>query len=87
MHISKDLKTIKLSDENQPEIKKEIKCQKTYIDEMGKYNTLSNNFIQKYSYYAYRDRVRKKNILLIRVEIPGNIENLTATYEPYGKKK
>ena len=87
LHISKDLKTIKLSDENQPEIKKEIKCQKTYIDEMGKYNTLSNKFIPKYSYYAYRDKIRKKNILLIRVEIPGNIENLTAFYEPYGKKK
>ena len=87
LHISKDLKTIKLSDENQPENKKEIKCQKTYIDEMGKYNTLSNKFIPKYSYYAYRDKIRKKNILLIRVEIPGNIENLTAFYEPYGKKK
>ena len=88
LHISEDGKSIKLSDENQPEIKGGgIKCQKTYIDEMGKYNTLSNKFIPKYSYYAYRDRVRKKNVLLIRVEIPGNIENLTAFYEPYGKKK
>ena len=39
LHISKDLKTIKLSDENQPEIKKEIKCKKTYIEEMEKNNT------------------------------------------------
>ena len=86
LHISKDLKTIKLSDENQPEIKKEIKCQKTYIDEMGKYNTLSNKFIPKYSYYVYKEK-KKKYILLIRVEIPGNVENLMAKYEPYGKKK
>ena len=86
LHISKDLKTIKLSDENQPEIKKEIKCQKTYIDEMGKYNTLSNKFIPKYSYHVYKEK-KKKYILLIRVEIPGNVENLMAKYEPYGKKK
>ena len=59
LHISKDLKTIKLSDENQPEIKKEIKCQKTYIDEMGKYNTLSNKFIPKYSYYVYKEKKKK----------------------------
>ena len=71
---------------NQEETKKELqKCQQPYIDAMGNYNSISGKFIPKYSYYAYKEKYQ--NILLFRLEIPGKIDNLTATFQYYGKKK
>ena len=68
------------------ETKKEIqKCQQPYIDAMGHYNSISAKFIPKFSYYAYKDNYQ--NVLLFRLEIPGKIDNLTATFQYYGKKK
>ena len=85
IHISEDKTTIIMGDDNKRGIKKkDIKCQKAYMDEMGKYNSLSNKFIPKHSYYAYKEK--NNYILLIRVEIPGKLENLTASYLKYGKK-
>ena len=66
-------------------VKKNIKCKKQYIDEMGKYNSISTKYIPQYYYSIYKEN--NKFILLIRVEIPGNIQNLTASYIKYGKKK
>ena len=86
LHISDDKKVITLSNEdNQNSKKKELKCQKTYIDEMGQYNSISNKFIPKHSSYAYKEK--GNYILLLVIEIPGKIENLTASYLKYGKKK
>jgi len=71
---------------NQEETKKEIqKCQQPYIDAMSHYNSISVKFIPKYSYYAYKENYQ--NILLLRLEIPGKIDNLTATFQYYGQKK
>ena len=60
LHISEDGKTITLSEENEDynNIKKDLVCQKTYTDEMGKYNT--NKFSPKYSYYAYKEKSEDK---------------------------
>ena len=86
LHISEDKKIITVSEINKSSIKKsnEFKLQKSYIDEMGKYNSISNKYTPKCSYYAYKKN--KKYFLLIRVEIPGKIENLTASFFKYGKK-
>ena len=68
------------------ESKKEIqKYQQAYIDAMGNYNSISVKFNPKYSYYAYKEK--DKNILLFRLEIPGKIDNLTAKFQYYWKKK
>lgn len=85
IEISKDKQTIIMNEDNKKENKKNFKCKKQYIDEMGKYNSISTKFIPKYCYSS--DREKNKYILLIRVEIPGNIQNLTASYIKYGKKK
>ena len=87
LHISEDKKVITVSEINKHNNKKnnEFKLQKSYVDEMGKYNSISNKYTPKCSYYAYKDH-KKKYCLLIRVEIPGKIENLTAHYFKYGKK-
>ena len=86
LHISEDKKIITVSEINKSSIKKsnEFKLQKSYIDEMGKYNSISNKYTPKCSYYAFKKS--KKYFLLIRVEIPGKIENLTASFFKYGKK-
>ena len=97
LHISEDKTTIKIIEENKDKVNKNsdeniekenknrnIICQKSYIDEMGKYNSISNKYVPKFSYYAYKEK--KNYILLIRLEIPGKIENLTASYLKYGKK-
>ena len=87
LKISEDRKTIIMVDENKNENKKsDIKCQKQYIDEMGKYNSISSKFIPKFGLYAYKEQ-KDKYILLVRLEIPGKIENLTAGFFKYGKKK
>jgi hypothetical protein len=65
--------------------KNKIKCQTIYVDEMGNYNSISSKYIPKYSYYAYKEN--KNYILLINIEIPGQIENLTASFFKYAKKK
>lgn len=86
LKISEDKKTILMVEENKKENKRpEIKCQKPYIDEMGKYNSISSKFIPKCGYYAYKEK-KDNYILLIRLEIPGTIENLTASFFRYGKK-
>ena len=92
LRISNDGKTIILSEENQDynSRKKDLVCQKTYTDEMGKYN--SNKFSPKYSYYAYKEKSEDKRrkidyILLLRIEIPGKIDKLTASYKKNGSKK
>ena len=86
LHISEDKKIITVSEINKHNNKKnnDFKLQKTYVDEMGKYNSISNKYTPKCSYYAYKQH--KKFYLLIRVEIPGKIENLKASYFKYGKK-
>ena len=87
LHISEDKQTITMSEENKENNikKKDFKIQKSYIDEMGKYNSISSKYIPKCSYYAYKEK--DNYILLLRLEIPGKIENLTASYFKYGKKK
>ena len=86
LHISEDKKIITVSEINKHNNKEnnEFKIQKSYVDEMGKYNSISNKYTPKCSYYAYKKH--KKYYLLIRVEIPGKIENLTASFFKYGKK-
>lgn len=85
LHISEDKTTITMNDENKKNQKKNnIRCQGIIIDEMGKYNSISNKYIPKFSYYAYKEK--ENYILLIRLELPGNIDNLTASYLRYGKK-
>ena len=97
LHISEDKTTITIIEENKDKENKNIDenkekenqkrniiCQKSYIDEMGKYNSISNKYVPKFSYYAYKEK--NNYILLIRLEIPGKIENLTASYLKYGKK-
>lgn len=61
------------------------KCQKTFIDEMGNYNSISSKYIPKCSYYVYKEK--GKNILLVRLEIAGKIDKLTANFYNYGRKK
>ena len=84
LHISEDKKTITLNHENRQENQsKKLKIQKTYVDESGKIYS-SNKYTQKSGLYAYKEK--SFYILLIRVEIPGKIDNLTASYLKYGKK-
>ena len=82
LEISEDKKTIKMKEGASQEI---IECQQTFLDERGLYNSISRKFVPKCSSFAYKDKGR--NILLIRLEIPGNIEKLTARFCYYGKRK
>ena len=90
IEISEDRKIIALKNKesNNNKIKNnkdKIKCQTIYIDEMGNYNSISSKYIPKYSYYAYKEK--DNYVLLINIEIPGQIENLTASFFKYAKKK
>ena len=90
IEISEDRKVIALKNKksnNNKDIKNKdkIKCQTIYIDEMGNYNSISSKYIPKYSYYAYKEK--NNYILVINIEIPGQIENLTASFFKYAKKK
>jgi len=92
IEISEDRKVIALKNKksnNNKDInnKDKIKCQTIYIDEMGNYNSISSKYIPKYSYYAYEEKNNYNYILLIYIEIPGQIENLTASFFKYAKKK
>ena len=59
LRISEDKKTIKIrNDENN----ERIKCQQSYIDELGNYNSISSKYVPKCSYYAYKEK--GNNILL-----------------------
>ena len=71
-----------------------IKLLNVYIYEYGNYKSNNNKFSPKYSLYVYKDIVltnkRKKklqNYLLLRLEIPGKIEQLIANYYKNEKYK
>lgn len=82
LKISEDKKTIKIRND---ESNVTIKCQQSYIDELGNYNSISTKYVPKFSYYVYKEK--GNNILLIRIEIPGKIDDLNASFYYYGKKK
>ena len=82
LKISEDKKTIKIRNDENNET---IKCQQSYIDELGNYNSISSKYVPKFSYYVYKEK--GNNILLLRIEIPGKIDNLNASFYYYGKKK
>ena len=65
--------------------KEKYNYQQPYIDSMGHYNSISSKYTPKFSYYAYKEN--NSNILLLRLEMPGKIDNLTAHFQYYGKKK
>ena len=83
LHISEDKKTITLNNgNNQENQNKKLKLQKTFVDENGK--IYSSKYTPKSALYAYKEK--SFYILLIRIEIPGKIDNLTASYLKRGKK-
>ena len=65
--------------------RKNLDCQQIFLDERGNYNSISSKYVPKSSYYAYKEK--RDNILLIRLEIPGKIDELKASFKQYGKKK
>ena len=89
LEISNDEKKITVKTEKTKNDK--IKCQQCYLDEMGNYNSISSKYVPKCSYYVYREKSKEtnkfNNYLLIRLEIPGKIDNLTASFCYYGRKK
>lgn len=83
-----DKNIIKLADSKTPNKKKtNFYVQNAYIDQDGNYLKNKGKFEPKYSLYFYKekknvenddDESEYENYLLIRLEIPGNIERLTA---------
>ena len=82
LEISEDKKLIKMKKGIN---RKLIDCQQTFLDERGNYNSISSKYVPKASFCAYKER--RDNILLIRLEIPGKIDELKASFRYYGKKK
>jgi hypothetical protein len=80
-------------DGNSDNEKKRIKVQNAYIDEYGDYKSNNNKFAPKYGLYVYRDidktnkRKKLQNYLLLRLEIPGKIDNLKVKYYKNEKYK
>ena len=71
-----------------------IKLQNAYIDEFGYYKSNNSKFAPKYGLYVFKDidpsNKRKKklqNYLLLRLEIPGKIDQLIAKYYKNEKYK
>lgn len=57
LKISEDKTIITMNEENaQENNNKEFKIQGSYVDELGKYNSISSKFIPKCSYYAYQEK-------------------------------
>jgi hypothetical protein len=95
LEISEDKKTIKMKkDGNVDNQSKLIKLQNAYIDEFGDYKSNNSKFAPKYGLYVFKDidpsNKRKKklqNYLLLRLEIPGKIDQLIAKYYKNEKYK
>ena len=92
IEISEDQKTLTLKNKDSNKNKDNynynnnyLKCQQIYTDELGNYISISSKYIPKYSYYAYKEK--DKYILLISLEIPGQIEDLTASFFKLAAKK
>ena len=71
-----------------------IKLQNAYIDEFGYYKSNNSKFAPKYGLYVFKDidpsNKRKKklqNYLLLRLEIPGKIDQLITKYYKNEKYK